>query len=457
MLRQKGSRVGTLDWLDVVARELALFAGVGLLIGGLDDLLVDLCYLILRLFRRRRRLTVESLPPAAPLRFALLVPAWDEAAVIGPMLGTTLARLGAGDYRVLVGCYSNDAATIAAARAIADERVQVVVGPRAGPTTKADNLNGLWRALEESGWPADAVVLHDAEDVVHPDELRVFAALLAERDVVQLPVLPIVARGSPLLSGHYADEFAESHGKALVVRSAIGAALPLAGTGFAIRIERLAQAAARRGGEPFDANSLTEDYELGLTLAGEGARGCFARVAERDGGPLVAVRAIFPGALDAAVRQKARWMTGIALAGWDRTGWARPRAIGDHWMRLRDRRAPLAMLVLATAYLAMLVWMAAGVAHGAIGTPPPALSDGLAALLLANTALLFWRLLVRAAFTGRAYGWREALVSPVRFLVGIAVDLMAAPRALLAYLRLLRGGAPVWHKTAHQFPDLADA
>ena len=60
------------------------------------------------------------------------------------------------------------------------------------------------------------------------------------------------------------------------------------------------------------------------------------------------------------------------------------------------------------------------------------------------------------SFTGRAYGWREALVSPVRFLVGNAVDLMAAPRALIAYLKMLRGGPPVWHKTAHQFPALAD-
>lgn len=449
--------MGALDCVDAVARELALFAGVGLLIGGLDDLLVDGCYLLLRAFRGRGRLTVDSLPPAAPLRFALLVPAWDEAAVIGKMLRTTLARLRGADYRILVGCYPNDAATIAAVRAVVDERVQVVIGPRAGPTTKADNLNALWRALHQSDWRADAVVLHDAEDVVHADELRVFAALLAQQDIVQLPVLPIVARGSPLLSGHYADEFAESHGKALVVRSAIGAALPLAGTGFAIRTERLAQAAARRRGEPFDADSLTEDYELGLTLAGQGARGCFARVAERAGGELVAVRAIFPQALDAAVRQKARWMTGIALAGWDRTGWARRGAIGDHWMRLRDRRAPLAMLVLAAAYLAMLTWMMAGVAHWAVGTPPPAPPAELTALLLVNTALLFWRLLARAAFTGRAYGWREALVSPVRFLVGIAVDLMAAPRALIAYVRLLRGGAPVWHKTAHQFPDLADA
>lgn len=447
----------TLGLLDTVARELALFAGVGLLIGGIDDLFVDGCYFALRAFRRRRRLTVGGLRPAAPLRFAVLVPAWEEAAVIGAMLTAALARLRSADYRIFVGCYPNDAATIAAVRSIADPRVRLVVGPRPGPTTKADNLNSLWRAVSDSGWNADAVVLHDAEDVVHPDELRVFSALLTEHDVVQLPVLPIVARGSPLLSGHYADEFAESHTRSMVVRSAVGAALPLAGTGFAITTTCLRQMAVRKGGEPFDARSLTEDYELGLALAAQGARGCFARVAEGEGGPLVAVRAIFPGELAAAVRQKARWMTGIALAGWDRTGWARRGAFGDHWMRLRDRRAPLAMLVLAAAYLAMIVWAGAGVAHWVAGSSPPPLSGSIAWLLAANTAMLAWRLAMRAAFTLRAYGWREAIVSPVRFLVGNAVDLMAAPRALIAYLRLLRGGAPVWHKTAHQFPDLADA
>jgi bacteriophage N4 adsorption protein B len=443
--------VGALEWLDVVARELALFAGVGLLIGGLDDLLVDLSYAVLRLFRPRKRLTVAALPPAAPKRFALLVPAWDEADVIGPMLTSALGRLRGAEYRVFVGCYPNDQATIAAVRSIEDARIHVAIGPRPGPTTKADNLNALWAALRASEWRPDAVVLHDAEDMLHPDELVVLGALLDEHDVVQLPVLPIPAQGSPLLSGHYADEFAESHGKGMVVRRAIGAALPLAGTGFAVRTTLLEQIAARRGGDPFDARSLTEDYELGLGLARLGARGCFARVRDAAGG-LVAVRAIFPGELGPAVRQKARWMTGIALAGWDRTGWGARWAVGDHWMRLRDRRAPLAMLVLAVAYLAMIAWSVAGAAHILRGTSAAPLPGWMVTLLWINTALLAWRLLLRALFTGRAYGWREALVSPVRFIVGIAVDLLAAPRALLAYLRQLRGGPPVWHKTAHQFP-----
>ena len=55
-----------------------------------------------------------------------------------------------------------------------DSRIRLVVGPRAGPTTKADCLNTLWRALiaeeQAQGWRAKAIVLHDAEDVIHSGE-----------------------------------------------------------------------------------------------------------------------------------------------------------------------------------------------------------------------------------------------------------------------------------------------
>src|SRR3546814_11996182 len=102
--------------------------------------------------------------------------------------------------------------------------------------------------------------------------------------------------------------------------------------------------------------SWTEDYGIGLRIGAWGGRGILARVPEYPGGPVVAVRAYFPATLDAAVRQKARWLFGIALAGWDRTGWGRRRHLGELWMRMRDRRAPLAVLVLATAYLALGAW-----------------------------------------------------------------------------------------------------
>ena len=170
--------MGALELFDLLARELMLFAAVGLLLGGLDDVAVDLWFWGNRLLRPRRRLTLATLPPAPPTRFAVFIPAWDEAAVIGQMLAATVERIQGAEYRLFVGVYPNDPATAKAARAVEDARIEVVVGPRAGPTTKADNLNRLWAALTASAWRADAVIIHDAEDVVHPAELRVFAALV---------------------------------------------------------------------------------------------------------------------------------------------------------------------------------------------------------------------------------------------------------------------------------------
>ncbi|MEZ5683546.1 MAG: glycosyltransferase family 2 protein [Novosphingobium sp.] len=68
--------------------------------------------------------------------------------------------------------------------------------------------------------PYRSVVLHDAEDMVHPAALQAIDAALGSHDFVQLPVRPAEQPHSPWWPGHYADEFAESHAKAMVVRSA---------------------------------------------------------------------------------------------------------------------------------------------------------------------------------------------------------------------------------------------
>lgn len=449
-------------WLDAVARETTLFAALWFVVGGIDDLLVDLIYGLRRLAGRGRPLpAIEG--PVPEGRIAVFVPAWDESAVIGKMLRAALARFDHPDYRLYVGAYPNDPATIAAVAEVAgeDARVRLVIGGAPGPTTKADCLNGLWRALlrdeAAEGFTASAVALHDAEDVVHPLELRVFAHGLALHAAVQLPVLPLAHDHSRFFAGHYLDEFAEAHGRALVVRQAVGAGLPLAGVGCAIRRAVLGRLAERRGGAPFDADSLTEDYELGLAIAAMGAPARLVRVAERPGGPPVAVRAYFPDTRGAAVRQKARWMIGIALAGWDRTGWGCPRQIGDNWMRMRDRRATLEIPVLALAYLSILLWASSLAAHLLAGTSTPAQPLPMQVVLWLNLALLCWRLGVRAAFVGRAYGWREALWSVPRVLSSNAVALLAARRALLLYVRMLAGAPPHWDKTAHRFPDLGRA
>ena len=457
----RGARVGDsvavwlLDALDRGVAEATLFAAVLFLIGGIDDLLVDLHWIARA--GRRDESRVDALPDAPPLRLAVFVPAWDEHRVIAAMLDTALERWRYPDYRLYVGCYPNDPATIRAVADVAarDPRVRLVVGTRDGPTTKADCLNVLWRALLRTdaadGRRTDAIVLHDAEDVVHPDELRVHAHFLRDAALVQLPVVPLIDGARRLVSGHYADEFAHSHGVEMVVRSAIGAALPLAGVGCAVRRDALEQLAGT--GAPFAADSLTEDYELGLRVAALGLPARFARVREEGGGALIATRAYFPDTVATSVRQKARWVAGIALAGWDRTGWGGRLRPAELWMRMRDRRAPLAMLVLVAGYLALIGWGASALAHGLAGTPVPRPGAGVAALLSANTALLGWRLLVRIAATAGEHGWREGLWAAPRLLVGNVIAMLAARHALTRYLRMLAGGGLRWEKTAHRFPD----
>ena len=92
-------------------------------------------------------------------------------------------------------------------------------------------------------------MLHDAEDVVHPLELKLFDRLIEHAGLVQLPVVPLIDPDSRWIGGHYCDEFAEAHIKELVVREAVGAAIPLAGVGCAIERGR-AVAAGRAPRRP---------------------------------------------------------------------------------------------------------------------------------------------------------------------------------------------------------------
>ena len=447
------------DILGRLAAELALFAGVGFLLFAANDLLVDLIYFARGLWRTLavytrypRAFACRLEPSDKPGFIAIFVPAWDEAAVIAAMLRATLERIDYADYRIFVGHYRNDPATAAAIASVDDPRVESVMVEAHGPTTKADCLNHLYDALiafeTMSGRPAKAVVLHDAEDVVHPLELRVFDRLIDRAAVVQLPVLPLIDPASRWVGGHYCDEFAEAHIKELVVREAVGAAIPLAGVGCAIARRPLAERAARHEGRPFSGTSMTEDYEAGLRVGALGLKTMFVRLPVEPGQRgVVASRGHFPATLGAAVRQKTRWLGGIALAGWDRLGWS--GGLGERWMRMRDRRGPLAALLLVAGYLAALLWSQLWLAE-ALGAPVQArFEPELVTLLTITGWLLAWRVLMRFCFTTSAYGLGEGLRSIPRMVVGNVIAMLAAARAVSLHLG---GGARKWDKTPHIFP-----
>ena len=450
-------------WVEAVQHECLLFAVAGLLIGGIDDLALDLFFLArwgwrrLFVYTRHARMTASTLPASlAPGRMAVFVPAWNEAAVIGPMLTRTCGLWREDACRIFVGAYPNDPDTLAAIADVAQHHphIRLVIVTEDGPTTKADCLNRLWHAMvrEESatGMRFKAVVLHDAEDVVHRDELRLFDTMIDRFAMVQVPVRPLISQQSQWIAGHYADEFAESHGKTLRTREALGTSVPSAGVGCAFDRVMLGQLAAQRGGDPFDPHSLTEDYEIGLRIAEAGHRTAFVAMRDADGA-LICTQEHFPETIREAVRQKSRWFAGIALAGWDRMGWA--GSWRERWMRLHDRRAVLSALVLLAAYGATLGYglMLIGAWTGAF--VPEALSPQLVLAMHCTAGLMLWRLAMRFVFSARAYGWRQGLLAIPRSVIANIIAMLAARRAVWIYIRQWRGGAVIWDKTTHRFPS----
>lgn len=143
-------------------------------------------------------------------------------------------------------------------------------------------------------------------------------------------------------------------------------------------------------------------------------------------------------------------MVGIALSGWDRLGWG--GGLAERWMRLRDRQSPLAALLLCAAYAALLTTAPLAAVAAATGHEVQLLTPTLAALSLAAMVLLLWRLAIRFAFVTAAYGWREGLRSVPRILVGNAIAMLAARRAVGRYLLARRSGRAAWEKTRHIFP-----
>ncbi len=441
-----------------IAREFALLATTLFLIGGVDDLAVDLLWL----WRGRGPKRNRRAPQTNVSRIVVALPAWREDELIFAT-AAAMARSWSGDddVRIVIGVYANDPSTLAAARRAegADARISVAVNPRAGPTTKGDNLGSIWAHVERGldGFAPDALLIHDAEDRVQAEELIAVRAALAQAHYAQLPVVPDLLPS--WVANHYADEFAEAHAKELPLRAALGVALPTAGAGCAFRVEAIAALSELRAGAPFEPGSLTEDYEAGVRLSAKGLAG--AMVDARDAsGRRIAVHAPFPTQLGAALRQKTRWVRGVSLDGWDRLGWPVPsdssflRRWLWRWMLWRDRRALLAALALFLSYTAVALW--------AIGTAIEAkqaaqVSSALEWAVLATGAMLVWRLVLRVGFTARIYGWRVGIAALPRTIGANVILICVAARAFLGYRRG-RAGAPLhWDKTDHPQPTLEAA
>jgi adsorption protein B len=474
---------GLADVLDLGMRALAYPVCWTILVNGLDDLFIDANYYLRGLYRdSERAITTEELKANEAKRIAMMVPAWAESEVIHKMLELNLEQLDYDneDYDIFVGTYANDPATQARVDVIARsaKNVHKVVVPHDGPTSKADCLNWVYQQIrlveEERGQRYDILLMHDAEDIIHPLALRLYSYLIPEHDFVQTPVFPLEMPWHAFVASTYKDEFAEHHLKDMLVREKIGGLVPSAGVGSAFDRDAFEDIAIAHSQEAFNVGSMTEDYEVGMKFRLAGKKVYFAcrairRVREVERGffrkrtvrlvedEYIATREFFPNKLRFAVRQRSRWILGIALQTWEEMGWQGPLPV--LYCLWRDRKALFTNLIAVFGYVVAaycMVRLAHGEITGRIWTfdnifPPGSV---LWWLVMSNTLILAWRSVMKYLKVDEIYGPVHGLLSVPRFFVSNIINFAATCRAISQYVSHKMTGEPLrWLKTEHAFPD----
>lgn len=299
-----------------------------------DDFIWDVFTLVNGFFSRKTIVALSTLTENPPKLIALTIAAWKEDNVIKDVIENILDSqiYPQSMYHIFIGVYPNDSPTIAEVLELEEKypNIHVVINYKAGPTTKAQNLNYVFLKVKEfeaeKNWKFSAITVHDSEDIVHPYEFLFTNYLIDTYPALQFPVFPMMKKPTlknffkTLTVNTYADEFAENHFITMVNRHKSGAFVPSAGTGFSLSRETI----ELLGDEVLPVDSLTEDYKLSLTLYEEGIQMYYVMQRLKrvnNSGKIVwdyiATRSIFPSTYKTAVRQKTRWITGITMQSYE--------------------------------------------------------------------------------------------------------------------------------------------
>ena len=453
------------DWADRACVEAMLPLAIWIFISGVDDLFIAAAYFWARC---SGKLPVpHGLAPAGQreLRVAIFVPLWHEESVIAGMLEHNLSAVNYRNFEFFVGVYPNDAGTLRVVRGVAarSPQVHLALCPHDGPTSKADCMNWIYQRMllyeREHGVEFDIVMTHDAEDLIHPDELRLVNYYAADYDMIQVPVLPLSTPIGDWTHGFYCDDFAEFHGKDLPARWWLGGFIPSCGVGTAFTRQAIESLAAAESNLIFRPDCLTEDYETGYRLHKLGFKQVFMPICRAKGlnSSPVATREYFPRRFRSALRQRTRWTTGIALQAWERHGWG--SGWQDAYWFWHDRKGlignPASLAANVILVYGVITWVASLATHTAWGLAQQ--MPGFALLLLPMTATLGIGLAaVRMSCSASVYGWRFAAFSPVRLLLGNLLNTLAVVAAVYRFAESVWSGqALVWLKTEHAYPNLA--
>lgn len=473
-------------YLMISAKVLLYGVAVVFLISGLDDLFIDVCYgiciLYRRLFPKHPPLTEEQLLGVTEQPIAVFIPAWDESAVIRPMLENTLQVLNYSNYHIFVGTYPNDPGTQREVETLREKfaNVHCIVTPNDGPTNKADCLNWIYQGIKlfekENNMSFAIFVMEDSEDIIHPLTFKLFNYLIPRKDMVQVTVLPLPAKWHNFTEGHYADEFAENHYKNMVVREFLSGNVPSAGVGCAFSRRALQLTASISNNELFNIDSLTEDYDIGVRLRPYGLKQVYVKQAvERytykkslfsrklrkvKVKEYISIRENFPSTFRTAKRQKSRWIVGICLQAWASLGW--PGPLSTNYMLYRDRKGLVNNYINMMGYyvlgVVLLYWLSLRLLPMAYHYPPLVSSGSwIWYVILLDTAMMLERFSIRGYCVYRFYDLPQALLSIPRFFWGNVINFAAGSRAFYLYIKyLITGKLIAWDKTSHSYPSEAE-
>lgn len=464
-----------IDWLiDFFRSSYTLLYGATfvvatfLFLSGLDDVFVDMYYWFHHLFARKKFNKYRYDPPekihTIPEKpIAIFIPAWHEYDVIDKMLMNACMTIQYKAYDIFVGVYPNDPETLKKVEEVSRRfpNVHAVLSAKPGPTTKADNLNqiheGMLRWENRTGVRYDIIVMHDAEDVIHPISLKLHNYFIPEHDMVQMPVYPLHTSHANLVHWTYSDEFAENHTKDVLVRQYFSGFVPSAGVGTAFNrwiIEFVGTSFARN---IFRARSLTEDYDLALRLALGKANLLFAY---KPFGIDCGTKGYFPHTMKTSIKQKSRWITGICLQSWRAIGWRGSARF--RFILYRDRKAVISNIINFFAYLVityLIMYEAIRFGFAAYDQLPPIVVKGtlLWDLVVIDSVLMIWRILHRFVSVRRVYGIWAGVLSVIRLPISNIINFTATGRALYQFTRATMQNRDLkWEKTAHHFPSASE-
>lgn len=451
---------------------------------GLDDFIWDLIALYYKRKRKDVYLNMQEISATPYKLLAVIIGAWREDNVIEDVIHNLLESTiyPKSMYHIFLGVYPNDEATILAVKRLTKHypNVHLIINERNGPTSKAQNINHVIKQIakfeHDHSWKFSSYTIHDAEDVVHPYELKITNTLVLHYPALQFPVFPLIKKPSftnffpNITSSSYADEFAENHLLTMVNRDVLGAFVPSAGTGFVLTKSVLD---AFPDGNVLPNDSLTEDYRLSLSLYEKEIPMHYVmekikRVSDdyTIKFDYISTRSMFPNTFNTAVRQKTRWITGITMQSMKfKDVFISKLPLIGRYSLYKDQKAKVGNLLAFIGYPVFIYFIASFFIDLPIIYPAYSLSWYLSLIV---TMLMIERQIFRAISIYRIYGLRSVFFAvffppllPFRIIWGNVINFTATVKSFKTFYfaasdtkvkKSNKQSKPMkWDKTEHTF------